>query len=221
VSKATFDYLRRFTWRRVFLWIRHTRRRVSWKWIRRRYLPRWWPTDGDATLFDPGKVTVSRYRHRAHIPTPWSAVQPEPIPSTRTRGEPDAPRTGTSGSASGPRKQTGRKTHTAPQADSTKNGPTREIRRCTDLVGIFPDRTALIRLAVLTEQHGEWTEHRRYLRLDILTKSRLHTIPETTTDTQEVTITNITAQSSTKITRRPDSITTSRDVTGRADAELL
>ena len=48
------------------------------------------------------------------------------------------------------------------------------IERRTDVVDIFPDRAALVRLvgAVLAEQQDVWTEMRRYIGLDILAKSR-------------------------------------------------
>ncbi len=90
VSKATFGYLRQFTWRRVVGWLRRKHRRPTGSGSDGATSPGGGRPRATATLFDP-----ERRGHPLPLPgtdprTPWAPTDRRTARTTRARGEPDA-----------------------------------------------------------------------------------------------------------------------------------
>ena len=59
-------------WWRVGRWLRKKHPRLNWKQIQRRYTSEGTFAEKGIVLFNPGSVSVTRYRYRgARIPNPW------------------------------------------------------------------------------------------------------------------------------------------------------
>jgi RNA-directed DNA polymerase len=75
-ASATFSYLTAFTWRRVWIWLRHKHPKTPARELRRRYLQGWHPEQDGVRLFYPDTVSIVRYRYRgAAIASPWATKE--------------------------------------------------------------------------------------------------------------------------------------------------
>ena len=80
-AKRTLDYLGYYAWWRVGRWLRKKHPRLNWKQIQRRYTSEGTFAEKGLVLFNPGSVSVTRYRYRgARIPNPWT-IPPTADPS--------------------------------------------------------------------------------------------------------------------------------------------
>jgi RNA-directed DNA polymerase len=88
-AKRTLVYLGYYAWWRVGRWLRKKHPRLTWKQIQRRYASEGTFQANGVALFNPGSISVTRYRYRGtHILTPWN------IESTADPGDPRARRAG-------------------------------------------------------------------------------------------------------------------------------
>lgn len=80
-AKRTLEYLGYYAWWRVGRWLRKKHPRLTWKQIQRRYASEGIFQEKGIALFDPGSISVTRYRYRgARIPNPWT-IEPTADPS--------------------------------------------------------------------------------------------------------------------------------------------
>jgi hypothetical protein len=76
-AKRTLEYLGYYAWWRVGRWLRKKHPRLTWKQIQRRYASEGVFQAKGIALFDPGSISVTRYRYRgARIPTRGPSNRP-------------------------------------------------------------------------------------------------------------------------------------------------